>query len=425
MPKRARLDTGKVNRPARSSRSFRSASSSRRRRSQTVKLKPDGRRYRGWRVLLNPLWCYWGFIVSVIVVTIFGLLMVFSSSTVSSVSKQESPWSELFSQGVYCLIGVGFAVVAMHLPRSLYQRFGIVTVLIAWVLQALTFTPLGRGAGGNNGWLYLFGVSLQPAEVLKLALCIYLPRSLMLAKSRYRVLPLWKAYALPLGIFVVSFMLVIGGKDLGTAMIIVLIGFFAFLVGEFPLKILGLVSVVGAIGIVCMFVLGSGNRMSRIQATYGTCTDTQGVCWQITHGMYAMGSGGLLGVGLGNSREKWGYLPAAHNDFIFAIIGEELGFVGAGLLILGFVTMGWCLVVVALQARDVYPRMVLVCIAGWIVGQALINICVVLKILPVIGLPMPFVSSGGSALIMCLIAAGVAVQMMKQQPDVAAGLAKA
>ena len=141
--------------------------------------------------------------------------------------------------------------------------------------------------------------------------------------------------------------------------------------------------------------------------------------------MYAMGSGGLLGVGLGNSREKWGYLPAAHNDFIFAIIGEELGFVGAGLLILGFVTMGWCLVVVALQARDVYPRMVLVCIAGWIVGQALINICVVLKILPVIGLPMPFVSSGGSALIMCLIAAGVAVQMMKQQPDVAAGLAKA
>ncbi|KAB8289938.1 peptidoglycan glycosyltransferase FtsW [Bifidobacterium avesanii] len=384
-------------------------------------------RYTGLRTLLNPLWCYWGFMAAVAVVTIFGLLMVFSSSTVDAVSNKQSPWNELRDQAIFCAIGCGFAFATMHLPRAFYQRFGLWIVGVSWFVQALTMTPLGTGAGGNSGWIRVFGFTFQPAEMLKLALCIWLPSGMLLAQRRMRSMPFYKAYLLPFIVAGGSFLLVMAGKDLGTAMIIVLICMLAFLIGGFPLKWLGGACLLGFAAIVGLFVLGSGNRMSRILATYGTCSaeDAQSVCFQSIHGTFAMGSGGLFGVGLGNSREKWNYLPEAHNDFIFAIIGEELGFVGASLLVIGFVVMGWCLICVALQCRDAYARMVMVCIAGWIVGQALINIAVVLGLLPVMGLPMPFVSAGGSALVMCLGASGVAVRMMRAQQDIKAALVRA
>ena len=121
------------------------------------------------------------------------------------------------------------------------------------------------------------------------------------------------------------------------------------------------------------------------------------MCYQAVHGKYAIASGGLLGVGIGNSGEKWGYLPEAHNDFIFAIIGEEPGFVGAAMVILLFIVMTWCMLMVAVQVRDRYITMALVCIAVWIVGQAFVNIGVVVSLLPVMGVLMPFVSAGGSS----------------------------
>ncbi|NMN00893.1 cell division protein FtsW [Bifidobacterium sp. DSM 109958] len=394
--------------------------------AKTRPVRPSARKYVGWRVLLNPLWCYWGFMASVIVVTVFGLLMVFSSSTVDVISSRKSPWAELRDQAIFCAIGVAFALFTMHVPERLYRRLAIYIVGGAWVLQGLTMTGLGQGAYGNNGWISVGGVSFQPAEFLKLALCVWLPAGMLAAQRKMRTEVWWKAYS---GVFLVtfvSFALVMLGKDLGTGMIVALICAFAFLVGGFPLKLLGIFSVVGGAAVLGLFVFGSGNRMSRIMATYGTCSadDAQSVCFQSIHGNFAMGSGGLFGVGLGNSREKWNYLPAAHNDFIFAIIGEELGFVGAALLILGFVVMGWCMVGVALQCKDPYARMVIVCVGAWIVGQALINIAVVLGLLPVMGLPMPFVSAGGSALVMCLGASGVVVQMMRQQGDIRAALVR-
>ena len=142
-------------------------------------------------------------------------------------------------------------------------------------------------------------------------------------------------------------------------------------------------------------------------------------CYQSIHAKYALASGGFAGVGLGNSREKWNYLPEAHNDFIFAIIGEELGFVGAIVIIIMFVLIGWCLECIALQSKDRYTSIALVSIAVWIVGQAIINIMVVIGLLPVMGVPMPFVSAGGSSLIMCLTAAGVAISMMRQETQIA------
>lgn len=123
-------------------------------------------------------------------------------------------------------------------------------------------------------------------------------------------------------------------------------------------------------------------------------------------------------MGIGNSREKWNYLPAAHNDFIFAIIGEETGFVGCAIVLLFFAILGWCMIVVALQVADRYVSMVLMCVTIWIVGQAMVNIGVVVGVFPVLGVPMPFVSAGGSSMVMCLAAAGLVVGLMRCQPQI-------
>ncbi len=250
-----------------------------------------------------------------------------------------------------------------------------------------------------------------------------MPGELIDAREKVRKgakpLELLRAYDRLLVGYLASLILIVAGKDLGTAMIVVAIGCIALLLGDFPVKAL-LASVAVCVAGVIVLVIVSPNRVQRIMAVYQECSasDLEGVCYQAIHGKYAIASGGLLGVGIGNSGEKWGYLPEAHNDFIFAIIGEETGFVGAALVILLFFVLGWSMMVIALKTYDRYISIVLICIAVWIVGQAFVNIGVVVGIFPVVGVPMPFVSAGGSSLIMCLGAAGVAISMMKEQPQI-------
>lgn len=375
----------------------------------------------GVRALLNPLWCYHGFLVSVVVLTVFGLIMVFSSSTVSLISQGASPWGQVLSQGMYAVIGLCGAVFFLRRRVAFYQRTGAAFMVLSILLQMLTLTPLGRGgeSHGNSGWIYVAGVSMQPAEVTKLALCIWLPGAILAASKRYRRIGL-RAYLVPCFVYAVSLGLVLLGKDLGTALIIVFIGGAAFLLGGFPAKpFWGLIGVL--VGLVLVLVITSPNRLNRIFAAYSCSTsDTRSICYQSNHAQYAMASGGLIGVGLGNSKEKWNYLPAAQNDFIFAIIGEETGFIGAAVVVLLFVVIGWCLLCLSLQAKDRCPSIMMMCIAIWIVGQALVNIGVVVGLFPVLGVPMPFVSAGGSSMIMCLSAAGVAGSLMRAQPQVKA-----
>lgn len=381
----------------------------------------DFRGYVGLRSLLNPIWCFHGFRVSVIILTIFGVIMVFSSSSVNMIANGQSPWSQALKQGGFCVLGLIVGVACMMIPAELIRKFSFVFLIIALLLQSLTFTPLGIDVQGNKGWIGLFGFTFQPAEVVKLALCIWLPRELIYAQKQINKVGPYKAYLKLIAWLGLALLLVVSGKDLGTAMILFAIAGAALLLGDFPGKWLAIVACGGAV-LVGGLVITSPNRLSRIMATYQTCSasDMQGVCYQAVHGKYAMASGGLLGVGVGNSGEKWGYLPEAHNDFIFAIIGEETGFVGASLVILLFLVLGWCMLVVALQSQDRYITLVLASITVWIVGQAFVNIGVVVGLFPVMGVPLPFVSAGGSSLILCLGAAGVTISMMKQQPQIQA-----
>ena len=384
-------------------------------------------RFTGLLSLLNPLWCYHGFRAAVVVLTGFGVIMVFSSSTVSMVSAGRSPFSQAISQGMYCVMGLVVGVVFMCLPARMYRRFSFAVVLFAMLLQLLTFTPLGVEVNGNAGWIGKRGVfTMQPAEVMKLALCIWLPAALHWAKKHSGKIGKLRAYAPLTVLYLLCLGFVMLGKDLGTAMIVLFIGFVAFLLGGYPGKVLAAFAALGIIGIVGLIAY-SPNRLNRVLAAYQECsgTDAQKVCYQSIHAKYALAEGGLFGVGLGNSREKWNYLPEAHNDFIFAIIGEETGFIGAAIVIILFVVLGGCMISVALQTADRYASVSLLCITVWLVGQALINIGVVVGVFPVMGVPMPFVSAGGSSLIMCLAAAGVAASLMRAQPQIKADSSRA
>lgn len=390
--------------------------------SNTAKTGVDNAKRQGFGInsLFNPLWCYHGFRMAVLGLSVFGVIMVFSSSAVTAASAGKSPFVSSMSQGVFCVIGLATGVFCSFVPVNWYRKLGFFAVLGSGLLQALTLSSLGVGQYGNNGWIQLGPVTLQPAEFVKFALCIWLPSALSVANKRYKDKGI--LVYIPSGIvYIALLVLILAGKDLGTALIVVFIGLVAFLTSGFPGKwMLGMIGGLGAV--VLMLVMTSRNRLDRILAAYSTCSaeDAQGICYQSTHARYAIASGGLFGVGLGNSREKWNYLPAAHNDFIFAIIGEETGFIGAAMVILVFMVLGWCLVFSAIQVRQSYSSVVLMCIATWLVGQAMVNIGVVVGVFPVFGVPMPFVSAGGSSMIMCLMISGVAISMMRQQPQVKA-----
>lgn len=376
------------------------------------------RQYMGWRSLINPLWCLYGMRVSVVILSIFGLFMVFSSSSVTMITYGAAPWGQGVNQTLYCILGAIGYIFASRLPISYYRRYIVVIYTVSAVAQFLTFVPgLRREVNGNAGWISIGPITLQPAEITKLALCIWLPVALLAAKQAYKRVQM-RAYIPAAAGLGLSLLLVIAGKDLGTALIIIFIALIAFYLGGFPTRwLVGSIAV--AVVLVALLVLTSQNRMRRILATLHGCDAkaARGVCFQAIHAQYAMASGGLLGVGIGNSREKWNYLPYAHNDFIFAIIGEEMGFLVAAAVVLLYIVIGWCMMSSALQAESKFISISLMCIATWIVGQGLVNILVVVQLLPVMGVPMPFVSAGGSSLVMCLVAVGVADGLMRENPQ--------
>ena len=386
---------------------------------------PARRRRLGLRSLFNPLWCYHGMRMVIVVLTCFGVIMVYSSSAATMAAKGVSPFHQMASQGLYCAIGLAVGLACALVPVTAWRRGGFVLVVAAIILQLLTFTPLGYGTSGNNGWIRIGSQTFQPAEVMKFALCLWMPAAMINAHRRLKRQGALRAYGVPAGIYALCLVLVLGGKDLGTAMILVAIGVVAFLIGGFPARWLAVLVAFLAAAVVGMIAI-SPNRRARILAAYTACSaqDAQSICYQSTHARYAMASGGLLGVGLGNSREKWDYLPAAHNDFIFAIIGEETGFLGAAAVIVLFAILAWCMIWLALQISDRYVSMALICLTVWLVGQALVNIGVVVGLFPVFGVPMPFVSAGGSSLVMCLAAGGAAIGMVRLQPQIRADISR-
>lgn len=352
---------------------------------------------------------------------VIGLVMVLSSSTVTSIAAGDPAWADGLTQARFALIGIPVMLLAARLPVQWYKRLAWPALLAAACLQALTLTGLGRAQGSNLGWLYVGGVSLQPAEIAKLALAVWLGAVLgrkqhLLGSIGHAAVP-----AVPGALVVLG--LVMAGNDLGTAMIIAGLVAGAMWVAGSPVRLLVPMALAGVAFVVLYAVIDNANRMGRIMTTYGGCTDEQGACYQSIHGLYGLGTGGLFGVGLGASREKWNYLPEAHNDFIFAIIGEELGLLGTLSVLALFVALGVAMARVVRRHPDPFVKITTAAVACWIVGQALLNIGVVVGIFPVIGVPLPLVSAGGSALVATMAALGMVISFARSEPGAAEALA--
>lgn len=364
--------------------------------------------------LESPVTTYYLLLGATAMLVIIGLGMVLSASSVTSYKQTNSSYTVFLNQLQFAVVGVIGAFVINRLPLSFFKRVSVPLLGFAIFLQALVFVPgLGVSVNGNRNWIRIAGQQLQPSEFAKLALVLF--GATVLTKKR-RMLGQLLHVAVPLVVPAggLLLLLVLAGGDLGTGLVLLaIIGGMLFVAGV-PARMF-LVAGAGAAALAAVLALTSANRMHRIQTWLAGCDDPS-VCFQTIHGQYALADGGWWGVGLGASREKWSWLPAAHNDFIFAIIGEELGLPGT-LVILGLIgLLAFACYRLVLFSNDFFIRVTTAGVMVWILTQAVINIGGVIGLLPVIGVPLPLVSSGGSALMATLFALGMLLSFARNEP---------
>lgn len=347
---------------------------------------------------------------------VFGLVMVLSSSAIESRIDDGNFFARASRQGLFAIIGLPAMLLAARAPISFWKRWAGIAVIAGVVLQLLVFTDLGYETGGNRGWLDFGAFTAQPSELIKLALILWLPWILV---KKAHLLEDWRQVLVPIGPIVgVALVLVLAGNDLGSASIIVMLTlgtlFFA------GVRLRHLAAAVAALAVAAAgFATLSLSRRDRIDAWLSGCVDPNllgNECWQTVHGWEALAHGGIFGVGLGNSAGKWSWIPEADNDFIFAIIGEELGLLGCLLVLVLFVLLAVCFVRIIRMSRDPFAKIATAAVMTWIIGQAFVNIAVVIGLLPVLGVPLPLVSAGGSALLTTMAAIGVVLSFARHRP---------
>lgn len=352
-------------------------------------------------------------LVTTLGLAIFGCIMVLSASSVTMISQGQSPFSQVSSQVMFLVLGVIAMAGITRIPVGYYHKKSVVyAMLIVALVMQLAVVVVGVEVNGNRNWLKIPGIGqIQPSEFSKLAIIMWLAwvysRHGDISRSIWRTL-----FPSIYGVGALVMLIMLGG-DMGTAMVygFIFVGMM-WLAGASRSSLLKIGGAFAALALVG--VLSSANRVARIFGIWGSCTNAN--CDQANSGEVALTTGGFLGVGLGQSRQKYNYLAEAHNDYIFAIIGEELGLLGTLAVLLLYVGLVYCAVRIMLRTTDPLVRLATGGIMIWLTSQAIINMGMVSRILPVIGVPLPFVSYGGSSLLSSLFAAGLLLAFARQTP---------
>lgn len=346
-------------------------------------------------------------VATVFFLVVFGLVMVLSSSFVGSALGNDGNFFATFlRQVMWAFLGIPLMFTISRFSPIAIKRVAPMIFLSALLLQGLVFTPLGISSGGNTNWVNIAGLTGQPSELLKIALIIWMAAIL---SDRLENIADYRTFMKPLAVGVLAALaLVVAGRDLGTMGVMAMIAMGVVFLAGMRLSHMA-VMIGGLLAAFAVLALIGSSRVDRIMTWFSGCTedDYLTTCWQTVHSTFALGSGGIFGVGLGNSRAKWSWLPEAETDFIFAIVGEELGLVGTSIVIAAFVVLAVAMAKLVQQQKDPFARLITGGVMVWLIGQALVNIAVVLEFLPVLGVPLPFMSVGGSALLSSLIAVGV------------------
>ena len=342
---------------------------------------------------------------------VIGLVMVLSASSVQALADQRSPWRFFLRQLLWLAVGATALALTSRVDYHRWRRAGLPLVIVsAGLLVAVLVPGVGLSAGGSTRWLGTAGWRVQPSELAKLALLLFAADLLSRMQGPDRVrAAMWGAVS-AFALFAVPVML---QPDMGTTLILGAITMAVLFTAAVPLgPMVGLLatSVAGAV----LVGLAEPYRRARLMAFRNPWADAGNTGYQVVQSLVGLGTGRITGVGVGASRAKWGFLPNAHTDFIFAIIGEELGLVGS-LLVLGlFAALTALGVQAALRAADLFGMLLAAGITAWVATQAVINIGAVTGMLPVTGVPLPFVSFGGSSLVILMAAIGILVNVTNQ-----------
>jgi cell division protein FtsW len=371
----------------------------------------------------RPLTAYYLILGGSLLITVLGLVMVYSASQIKAL-QMSLPGSYFFrKQLLAALIGAGLLFAASRMPVKLHRALAYPIIAGAVFLMALVQVPgIGVSVNGNQNWISVGGpFLLQPSEFGKLALVLW-GADLLARKQDKKLLTQWKHMLVPL--VPVAFMLlglIMLGGDMGTAIILTAILFGLLWLAGAPTRLfVGVLSIAGLLGLI--LIKTSPNRMARLQCIGATDPGPGDSCWQAVHGIYALASGGIFGSGLGASVEKWGQLPEAHTDFIFAVTGEELGLAGTLSVLALFAALGYAGIRVAGRTEDPFVRYAAGGVTTWITAQAVINIGAVLGLLPIAGVPLPLFSYGGSALLPTMFAIGLLIAFARDEPAARAAL---
>jgi len=375
-------------------------------------------RFGAW--LSRPMTSFHLIIAVTALLVTLGLIMVLSASGVHSYDEDGSPWVIFAKQVLWTMVGLVAFYVALRMPVNVMRRLAFPGFAFTIVLLILVLIPgIGKEANGSRGWFVVAGMSMQPSELAKIAFAIWgahllAARRLERATLREMLFPLVPAAVLALFLIVLQ-------PDLGqtVSMGIILLGLLWY--AGLPLRVF--VTSLGAVMVsAAVLAVSEGYRSDRVQSWLDPAADAQGSGYQARQARYALANGGVFGDGLGQGTAKWNYLPNAHNDFIFAIIGEELGFVGAAGLLCLFGLFAYTGMRIARRSEDPFLRLLTATATLWILGQVFINVGYVVGLLPVTGLQLPLISAGGTSTATTLLILGVMTNAARHEPEAVAAL---
>jgi cell division protein FtsW len=367
---------------------------------------------------------YYALVIATFGLLFIGMVMILSASTTVSYKQFNNQYIIFLRQLMFASIGVVMMMAISRLPKVFFFKWSKVALWLSIVLLVLVLIPsIGISVAGQRNWISLWGpFRLQPSEIAKLTLIVW--GSVVLSKQIRSKITTWQNLLVPVfPVGAIIAVLVILEGDLGTALILgpILLSLF-YAIGA-PVKLFTWSAMAGLL-VILLLSIQESYRIQRFLSWINPSAENQDAGWQVTHGKYALASGGWTGIGLGASKEKWGWLPAAHTDFIFAVVGEELGLVGTLIVLALIGTIAYVALTLARKTNDLFTKLIATSVMAWIVVQSIINVGAVLGLLPVTGVPLPLVSYGGSSLVFTMSAIGVLMAVLRAEPNVKAELKK-
>lgn len=354
---------------------------------------------------------YFSVFFIVLGLAVFGAIMVYSASSYSAAYHYGNEYFFLFKQIFGIVIGLALMIGLSFFDYHKFKKYKWLFVIVTWIMLALVFIPgIGTESYGAKRWLSIFGVSIQPSEVAKYSLVIFLAAYL---SDNYEKIKSFKTLIVPLIVAASFCVLVILEPSMSVTMCLAFITLFMLIAGGISKKHTVMFSIPAAAAVPLLIAL-EPYRLKRLFAFINPWASPQGEGFQLIQSLYSLGSGGWFGVGLFNSRQKYLFLPFAESDFIFSVIGEEIGLVGCLLLMAVFAVLVWLLIKISLNAPDRFGALLASGIAFVIGIQTLLNIAVVTGSIPPTGLPLPFISSGGTSVMMFMAGIGICLNVARQ-----------